>query len=70
MRVISVEDIDEVQGGNSYVQWANTAMGGAVGASLGAARLGAALGTAAGPVGALIGGSVAFGATYLYFSLM
>lgn len=70
MKVISVEDVGNVQGGNSFVQWGSTAMGGAVGSYLGAARFGATFGSAAGPLGALAGGALAFGATYMYLNYM
>ena len=68
MKVITVEELANVHGGNSFVQWGSTAAGGALGSYLGGARLGATLGSAAGPVGALVGGAIAFGATYVYLN--
>lgn len=67
-QVISINDTEEIEGGNAYVQWGTTAAGGALGSYLGAARYGAILGSAAGPVGTLVGGSLAFGATYVYLN--
>lgn len=68
MQVISINVAEKIQGGNPYVQWSTTAAGGALGSYLGAARYGAMLGSAAGPVGTLVGGSLAYGATYVYLN--
>ena len=68
MKVLSIEKMNDIHGGNSYVQWSTTAAGGALGSYLGAARFGSTLGSAAGPLGTLVGGSIAFGAAYIYLN--